>query len=255
MGRTLVGVLNSDSPSPQLRLEGECSRSCPVISAGMGTPKAERIVGAKSVRLGSFFWMARLLSITPGTIRESTQWSPLQASVLSNSCCRGNAPKTVSHESAVILVISNNEVRGILKIRTAVNLICPKDIRDDLTAVIGVTNIRQASDQFALEFFCITSWLNGSVDFAAGEIEIKSVDPQSVRSCVRPIDVEQVAVCSALAGVLRADIAVVQQPRIQIELPAKRREAVVRHDHQQGFVVGSLQAAQWRDRSSHKVRE
>ena len=85
--------------------------------------------------------------------------------------------------------------------------------------------------------------LDDAVPLPAAQVHIQSAQPKRVSACPGPVHVDEQGVAALQGRVLQGDVALLEQPGVQVDAPVERGEPVVRHDDERRVVVHHLEHA------------
>ena len=139
---------------------------------------------------------------------------------------------------AVAVVVADDQVGGVALVGTGVQVLGVEGVVDADRGPVLVAQPLPGRDEFALEGARLVARLNDAGGLAALQVEEHAGQAERVRPRARPIHALQPLL--AAVGILPEDeVAVVEQPAVQVHAAPERGEAVVRENDQQ-IVVAQL---------------
>src|SRR5689334_5490076 len=160
-----------------------------------------------------------------------------------------NAPERRSVRVPVARIVSHEQVGGLVQARAVVDVAREIDAQDRLrAALLFVAQRLELRLQLEQQRVGLGSAFDDArialAALAAGQVEVERVEPDAVGARLRPVDVRQIA---PLTG-LQHEVALVQEPGVQVDLASPALEAVVAH-HDQPRVAPHVLA----DVADHRV--
>ena len=127
---------------------------------------------------------------------------------------------------------SDDDVGADLQMATVgVDLVARVNLGDRRLAGRGITKGQQLLADLLDERVALRR-LHAAVGIAAPQVDVQAVQADPVGLGARPVDVAEVGDPGSTARVVQHDVAVVEQPGVQVEGTPPRGETVIRHHHQ-----------------------
>ena len=145
----------------------------------------------------------------------------------------GNPAEAGLGRGAVAGRVTHHQVRAEAGERTVKGLMLEADILDDV-GVIRILPIQQAGLQLGQQGFDLI-WPDTALSFSPAHVEIDTVQANGIGLCRAPVHAAQVA-----PAVLQAEILVIRQPAVQMDLFARIAKAVVGEDQVAVFAAPRL---------------
>jgi hypothetical protein len=129
------------------------------------------------------------------------------------------------------LVVSDQELRRRVGVGPGVDLAGEEDLADHRGAVGGIAQGFQLRLQLVAQRIELLAVRNDSVAFAADAVHEEPGEAEREGLRPRPVDLLE-PVAGGLGAVLQEQVAVLEQPRVQVHAAAEAREAVVGDHHE-----------------------
>ncbi len=161
----------------------------------------------------------------------STMWSPLQALTLSSNTGPETMPGGAVPRRAVALVEADEEVRRLAQVGAVVELRRVEDLADPDVGALLVPQAGEPGDQLVLEPLRLRSRGDDPLRLAPLEVEVEPGQAERVGARLRPVHVAQ-PLALAVRPRLQREVAVGEEPGVEVHAAAEGGEAVVGEDHQ-----------------------
>src|SRR5580700_759327 len=140
--------------------------------------------------------------------------------------CRERAQNRLP-SSAIPAIVTDKRIRTRARIWSLIGFAGQIDSGNYLRTILGITNLQKPLPDLAQQRVGL-SRIDNTFALPSAHVQIESVQAQPISSCAAPIDIREGLARIRTGAFLTRDVAIVQQPGIQIEGVPVRSKSVVR---------------------------
>src|SRR5882762_906959 len=118
---------------------------------------------------------------------------------------------------AIPAVVTDERIRTRARVRALISLARQIDSRNHLRTILRIANLQKLLPDFPQQRIGLGARLDNPLALASTQIQIKSVNPQPVSARAAPVHIGERLARIPAAASFPSDVAIVQQPRIQIK--------------------------------------